>query len=57
MNCLCSAAPGPRGTIELGKYADFTVVNPCLHDDLDPDELLKVKIRMTIINGKIGYTQ
>jgi predicted amidohydrolase YtcJ len=48
---------GQRGTIELGKYADFTVVDRCLHDDMDPDELLKAKIRMTIVNGEIGYMQ
>lgn len=48
---------GQRGTIATGKYADFTVVDRCLHDGMDPDELLKTKIRMTIVNGEIGYTQ
>lgn len=48
---------GQRGTIAIGKYADFTVVDRCLHDAMDPDELLKTKIRMTIVNGEIGYTQ
>ncbi|RAR44158.1 amidohydrolase [Paenibacillus sp. MDMC362] len=48
---------GQRGTIAIGKYADFTVVDRCLHDAMDPDELLMTKIRMTIVNGEIGYTQ
>lgn len=46
-----------RGSIELGKYADFTVLDRRLYDGMDPDELLKTKIRMTIVNGEIGYSE
>ncbi|MFB4324186.1 amidohydrolase [Priestia sp. BR_2] len=46
-----------RGTLELGKYADFTVADRCLHDGMDPDELLETKVRMTVINGEIGYAE
>ncbi|MGY5343309.1 amidohydrolase [Paenibacillus glucanolyticus] len=47
---------GQRGSIELGKYADFTVVDRNLADGMDPDDLLRTSVRMTIVNGKIGYT-
>lgn len=46
---------GERGSIEVGKYADFTVVDRMIHNDMDPDDLLKIKVCMTVVNGEIGY--
>ncbi|GIO38622.1 amidohydrolase [Paenibacillus antibioticophila] len=42
-----------RGTIEVGKFADFTVLDRELEGD--PQQLLDAQVRMTIVNGKIGY--
>ena len=46
---------GERGSIEVGKYADFTVVDRMIHNDMDPDDLLKIKVCMTVVNGEVGY--
>ncbi|WP_010096897.1 amidohydrolase [Ornithinibacillus scapharcae] len=44
-----------KGTISRGKLADMTVLshNPFTMDN--PDELLKTKVEMTIIDGEIKY--
>jgi len=45
-----------KGTIEVGKFADLTV----LSDDLlnvPPDEIKKVRVEMTIVDGKIVYSR
>jgi len=44
-----------RGSITAGKYADFTVIDRNIHSD--PEELLKAKVRMTVVNGKIAYSK
>lgn len=42
-----------RGRIAPGLQGDFTVID---RDVLsDPEELLLVKVRMTVVNGKIAY--
>lgn len=43
-----------RGSITPGKWADFTVFD---RDPLgsDPDQLLEAQVRMTVVNGQIGY--
>ena len=44
-----------RGTIEVGKLADFTI----LSDDLfsvEPDMIKKIKVETTIVDGKIVYS-
>jgi hypothetical protein len=44
-----------KGTIEVGKLADFTI----LSDDLftiEPDMIEKVKVKMTVVDGKIVYS-
>ena len=46
---------GERGSIEIGKAADFTVVDRLPGAGDDPDELLSVKVAMTVVNGEIGY--
>ncbi|MCK4313344.1 amidohydrolase family protein, partial [Candidatus Bathyarchaeota archaeon] len=43
-----------KGTIESGKFADLTV----LSDDpfsVPPDEIRRVTVEMTIVDGKIVY--
>ena len=45
-----------KGTIEVGKFADLTV----LSDDLlnvPPDEIKKARVEMTIVDGKIVYSR
>ena len=46
---------GERGSIEIGKAADFTVVDRLPGAGDDPDELLSVKVAMTVVNGEVGY--
>ncbi|WP_223070387.1 amidohydrolase [Paenibacillus caui] len=43
-----------RGFIAAGKAADFTVIDRNIAED--PQELLNVKVRMTVVNGHIGYS-
>lgn len=45
-----------KGTIEVGKLADFTL----LSDDLlnvEPDSIRKLTVEMTIVNGKVVYAR
>lgn len=44
-----------RGSIEVGKAADFTVIGSDITEN--PEELLRVKVLMTVVNGKIAYSQ
>jgi len=43
-----------KGTIDIGKYADFTIFSQNIITVPD-DQLLNTKIKYTIINGKIEY--
>ncbi len=43
-----------KGSIEVGKYADFTVLSQDIMT-VSEDKILKTKIRYTIVNGKIEY--
>lgn len=43
-----------RGSLEVGKYADFTVLDQNLFT-VDADHLLNAETRMTVVNGKIAY--
>ena len=43
-----------KGTIDIGKYADFTIFSQNIITVPD-DKLLNTKIKYTIINGKIEY--
>ncbi|PTM60018.1 amidohydrolase [Desmospora activa] len=45
---------GERGSISPGKWADFTVFDRDLLGP-DPDEWLQAQVRMTVVNGRIGY--
>ncbi|MBP1904795.1 putative amidohydrolase YtcJ [Paenibacillus turicensis] len=46
---------GERGSIEVGKAADFTVINDNPLQMDHPDQLLDVQIQMTVVNGRIAY--
>ena len=43
-----------RGSIKAGKLADFTIVDLNLME-IDPGNVLKMNIEMTIVDGKIVY--
>jgi predicted amidohydrolase YtcJ len=43
-----------KGSIEVGKYADFTVLSQDIMT-ISEDKILQTKIRYTIVNGKIEY--
>lgn len=46
---------GSRGTIEVGKLADFTVVDGDFYA-APASTLFKTKVRYTIVNGEVVYT-
>ena len=43
-----------RGSITIGKYADFTVLDKNIMEN-PPEELLKTKVLMTVVNGKTVF--
>ena len=43
-----------KGTIEIGKWADFTVLDKNLFE-ISPEEILKTNVVMTVVDGKIVY--
>ena len=43
-----------RGSITIGKYADFTVLDKNIMKN-PPEELLNTKVVMTVVNGKTVY--
>ena len=43
-----------RGSITIGKYADFTVLDKNIMENA-PEELLNTKVLMTVVNGKTVY--
>jgi len=43
-----------KGTIEVGKFADFTILSDDLFS-IPPDEIKRVTVEMTIVNGRIVY--
>jgi predicted amidohydrolase YtcJ len=45
-----------KGTIEVGKFADLTVLSDDLFN-VPPDEIKKAKVEMTIVDGKIVYSR
>ncbi|WP_320957568.1 amidohydrolase [Enterocloster asparagiformis] len=44
-----------RGSIEHGKLADFTVIDRDPYEYENCDELFKMRVEMTIVNGRIVY--
>jgi predicted amidohydrolase YtcJ len=53
-SALAATEEMERGTLASGKYADFTVVDRDPYE-MEPDELLELQVKMTVINGKIGF--
>lgn len=45
-----------KGTIEVGKFADLTVLSDDLFN-VPPDEIKKAEVEMTIVDGKIVYSR
>ncbi len=45
-----------RGTVEIGKLADFTVLSDDLFN-MPPDKIKDVAVEMTIVDGKIVYAR
>lgn len=43
-----------RGSITIGKYADFTILDKNIMEN-PPEELLNTKVLMTVVNGKTVY--
>jgi predicted amidohydrolase YtcJ len=45
-----------KGTIEVGKLADFTVLS---HDPftVEPDSIRKIAVEMTVVDGKVVYSR
>ena len=43
-----------RGSITIGKYADFTVLDKNIMEN-PPEELLNTEVLMTVVNGKTVY--
>jgi predicted amidohydrolase YtcJ len=44
-----------KGSIEVGKYADFTVLDQDIMK-IPEDEILNTKVLMTIVNGHVVYS-
>ena len=54
LNCAYAAfEENERGSTEVGKYADFTVLDRDPY--LEPEDIVNFKVEMTIVNGKIAY--
>jgi predicted amidohydrolase YtcJ len=53
-NAFAAFEPDKRGSIREGKLADITVCDLNLME-IDPDDILKMNIEMTIVDGKIVY--
>jgi len=45
-----------KGTIEIGKFADLTFLSDDLFN-VPSDDIKRVKVEMTIVDGKIGYSR
>jgi hypothetical protein len=45
-----------KGTIEVGKMADFTVLSDDLFN-IEPDSIRRVRVEMTIVGGKVVYSR
>jgi hypothetical protein len=43
-----------RGTIEVGKLADLTILSDNL-SNIQPEDIQNVDVNMTIVDGKIVY--
>ena len=46
----------PKGSIEIGKLADFTILDKDIMT-IEEDEILNTNVEMTIIGGKVVYSR
>jgi predicted amidohydrolase YtcJ len=44
-----------KGSIEVGKYADFTVFSRDIMK-VPEEEILQTRVLMTIVNGEVAYS-
>ena len=45
-----------KGSIEVGKLADFTILDKDIMS-IEEDEILNKRVEMTIVGGKVLYTR
>jgi hypothetical protein len=45
-----------KGTIEVGKLADFTVLSDDIFN-VEPDMIRKITVEMTVTDGKVVYAR
>jgi hypothetical protein len=43
-----------KGTIEVGKFADLTILSDNIFD-VSPDDVKKIMVEMTIVDGGVVY--
>jgi hypothetical protein len=43
-----------KGTLEVGKFADFTILSEDLLK-VEPNQIKNVSVVMTVVNGKVVY--
>ncbi len=55
-NAYAAFMESKLGTIEPGKYADFTIVDRDIFS-IDPELIKDTKVKMTVVNGKTVYRQ
>lgn len=53
-SAYCSYEEDVKGTITTGKYADMVMISEDIFE-IEPEEIIKQDILMTIVNGKIAY--
>lgn len=54
VSAYCSGEELIKGTLEMGKLADFTILDKDLFR-IDPEELLTTKVLMTFVGGDLKY--
>ncbi|MCC3381671.1 amidohydrolase [Paenibacillus farraposensis] len=52
-SAVAAGEAGERGLLAEGKAADFTVIDRDISEN--PQALLDVKVRMTVVNGQVAY--
>jgi len=43
-----------KGTIEIGKFADLTILSDNLFN-ISPDDIKKAAVEMTLVDGRVRY--
>ncbi len=50
----CTNQEKVRGTISVGKYADFVVLNKDIFT-MDPEEIYTIEVKKTVVGGRVVY--